>query len=143
MIPMRRDTWHRATFAVVVLLAVVPLSERFDAGAQATVAGTGTLSGTVDAPKPFKAAQVFVRNTDNNIMYSVYTANGRYRAVALLPGNYEITVKKIGFAVDSRKVAIRAGSNAVADFSMAIGDATPAQQPTFGVGAREDSIRYF
>src|SRR5688572_8809652 len=78
-----------------------------------------------------------------DIMYSVYTANGRYRAVALLPGNYEITVKKIGFAVDSRKVAIRAGANAVADFSMAIGEATPAQQPTFSVGAREDSIRYF
>ena len=72
----------------------------------------------------------------------MYTANGRYRAVALLPGNYEITVRKIGFAVDSKKVAIRAGSNAVANFSMAVGEATPAQQPTFGVGARENSITY-
>ena len=57
---MRRDIWHRATFAIlaiaIALLAVVPLSERFAVGAQATVAGTGTLSGTVDAPKPFKAA---------------------------------------------------------------------------------------
>ena len=70
---MRTDVWSRATFVipgiVIVLFAVVPHSERFAAGAQATVAGTGTLSGTVDAPRPFKAAQVFVRNTDNNIMY--------------------------------------------------------------------------
>ena len=141
---MRNDIWHGATFAFIVLsgIAIVLSGVRFAVDAQATVAGTGTLSGTVDAPKPFKAAQVFARNTDNNIMYSVYTANGRYRAVALLPGNYEITVKKIGFAADARKVAIRAGSNAVANFSMAVGEATPAQEPTFGVGARESSIKY-
>lgn len=142
-----RKTVRNLTISLIVGIAIVlfgvsVVSEQFAVSAQATIPGMGALSGTVRAPKPFKAAQVYVRNTDNNIMYSVYTAGGRYRAVALIPGNYEITVKKIGFAVDSHKVVIRAGSNAVANFSMKEGVATLAQQPTFGVGARERSITY-
>jgi virginiamycin B lyase len=143
---MRKNLWY-FTISLIAILGIVlfglgPRSERFEVDAQATVPGTGTVSGTVTAPKAFKAAQVFLRNTDNNVMYGVYTAGGRYRAVALLPGNYEITVRKIGFAVDAQKVVIRAGSNATANFRMVEGVPTVAQQPTFGVGARERSITY-
>ena len=123
---------------VIVLFGVVPQSEHFAVGAQATLPGMGALSGTVTAPEPFIAAQVFIRNTDNNMMYIVFTAGGRYQAVALIPGNYEISVKKSGFAVDSQTLTIQAGSNAVANFAMVAGAPTIAQQPTFGVGAREE-----
>ena len=35
--------------------------------------GMGTLSGTVEAPGAFKAAQVYIRNVDKRILYMVYT----------------------------------------------------------------------
>ena len=142
---MRKNAWNFTTsvmFGIVIAFLGVALVSELAMRAEAEVPGTGSLSGTVQAPKPFTAAQVFIRNTDNNMMYAVYTAGGRYRAVALLPGNYEITVRKIGFAVDSQKVVIRAGSGAVANFRMVEGVPTLAQQPTFGVGARERSLTY-
>ena len=108
---MRKNAWNFTTsvmFGIVIAFLGVALVSELAMRAEAEVPGTGSLSGTVQAPKPFTAAQVFIRNTDNNMMYAVYTAGGRYRAVALLPGNYEITVRKIGFAVDSQKVVIRA-----------------------------------
>src|SRR5438552_4926714 len=37
------------------------------------LAGTAGLSGAVDSSTPFKAAQVFIRNTDKRILYMVYT----------------------------------------------------------------------
>jgi virginiamycin B lyase len=82
------------------------------------IAGTGTLSGKVDAPKPFKAAQVYARNTDKNMVYMVYTVDGKFDFVNLLPGNYEISVKKNGFDADVQKLTIAAGGSATANISM-------------------------
>src|SRR3989338_6349914 len=64
----------------------------------AAIPGTGTLSGTVQVPKPFKVAQVYAMNVDKNILYMVYTSGGRYQAVNMIPGNYEVRVQKRGFA---------------------------------------------
>ena len=46
------------------------------AGAADDVAlpGTAVLSGAVQAPKPFKAAQVHFMNTDKNVLFMVYTS---------------------------------------------------------------------
>lgn len=126
-----------ATIAVVVW-CLGPLSGPFAVNAQSQVAGTGSVSGTVTAPLPFKAAEVFLRNTDNNVMYMVYTAGGHYRSTALLPGAYEITVKKTGFAADAQRLVVEPGTNAVVDFEMTEGAPTIDQQPTFGVGARQE-----
>ena len=64
---------------------------------QGAGAGHGEpLTGTVDAPRPFKAAQVYLRNIDTRILYMVYTNAGRFKAVALLPGNYEMNVQAEG-----------------------------------------------
>src|SRR5258706_13533055 len=62
----------------------------------ATISGTGTLSGVVEAPEPFKAAQDYVKNVDKDILYMVYTARGRYQAVNLFPCNYEGSQEKRG-----------------------------------------------
>ena len=70
------------------------------AGATGTLAGLGSISGTVKAPKEFKAAKVYVKNVDKNVVYMVFTEGGRYQAVDLFPGNYEVSVTKNGF-VDS------------------------------------------
>ena len=94
----------------------------------ATIAGTGTLSGMVKSPKEFKAAKVYAKNVDKNVTYMVFTQNGKYRAVDLLPGAYEVSVVKNGFAGgDAQKIAIKAGANASADFSLQEGPTRAAQ----------------
>jgi len=74
--------------------------------------GTASLSGTVTAAKPFKAAQVYIRNVDKRMLYMVYTNAGAFRAVALLPGNYEVNVQaKGGFESDVQKLVVKAGDH--------------------------------
>src|SRR5215212_4932758 len=64
--------------------------------------GLGTVTGTVTAGKPFKAAQVFIRGTDDRRrrLYMVYTSAAAFKAVALFPGNYEISVAARGLESD-------------------------------------------
>jgi virginiamycin B lyase len=90
--------------------------------AATNISGTATLSGAVQASTPFKAARIFAKNLDKNILYLVYTAGGRYRAVDMFPGNYEVTVKKTGFTSEAKKITIKAGANEVLNFSMQAGD---------------------
>src|SRR5262249_53990536 len=84
--------------------------------ADATLPGTATLSGLVEAPAPFKAAQVHLMNVDKNILFMVYTSGGRYRAVNLFPGRYEVTVRKPGFAAEPRTITLAAGATGSLDF---------------------------
>jgi len=59
---------------------------------QSELAGLASVSGTVTSPTPFKAAKVHFRNADVRMQYMVYTAGGKYQAMHLLPGNYEMRV---------------------------------------------------
>src|ERR1700688_4816725 len=84
--------WQVATSAIVVVglglgyaafgtsRAVVAAQGRPGA---ASLQGMGSVSGTVTAAKPFKAAQVYIRNVDKRVLYMVYTNAGAFRAVAL------------------------------------------------------------
>src|SRR5262245_33591708 len=78
----------------------------------------GTVSGTVTAPKPFKAAHVYLNNLDKHITYMVYTSGGAFRAVALFPGNYEVVVKGRGLESDSQKIVVKAGENRAVKVAM-------------------------
>src|SRR6516165_10600030 len=84
----------------------------------ALLKGTASLTGTVDATKPFKAAQVFIRNVDKRMVYMVYTSAGRFRAVALLPGNYEVNVQARGLESDVQKLVVKAGDRPDLKFSL-------------------------
>ncbi|MBM4197935.1 MAG: hypothetical protein FJ197_12760 [Gammaproteobacteria bacterium] len=83
-----------------------------------TIKGLATITGTVDATRPFKAAQVFIRNVDKRMLYMVYTNQGRFRAVALLPGTYEINVQARGLQSDVQKLAIKAGDSPQVQLSL-------------------------
>ena len=85
---------------------------------KAPAQGMASLTGTVDAPRAFKAAQVYLRNVDTRILYMVYTNAGRFKAVALLPGNYEINVQARGLESDVQKLAIKAGDRPQVKVSM-------------------------
>jgi streptogramin lyase len=87
-------------------------------GKATSLPGTATLSGIVDAARPFKAAQVYIRNVDRRMLYMVYTNAGKFRAVALLPGNYEINAQARGLVSDVQKLAIKAGDRPQLNFSL-------------------------
>jgi streptogramin lyase len=104
---------------VMAMLAIVFGHGAFGVGGGASAAqapkkavampGMGTVSGTVTAAKPFKAAQVYLRNLDKKILYMVYTNAGAFRAVALFPGNYELQVQARGLTSDVQKLVVKAG----------------------------------
>src|SRR3984893_4487685 len=136
---MNRKLWLSSVLGlfcgVLVLLGIQPSASsqtRADKSAIAgtsAVAGMGSLSGTVKAPKEFKAAKVYAKNVDKNVVYMVYTDGGKYQAVDLFPGNYEVSVTKNGFSGgDVQKVTVTAGGNATADFSLKEGTFRPNQQ---------------
>ena len=89
--------------------------------------GTASLSGTVTSTAPFKAAQVSVRNVDKRILYMVYTSAGQFRAAALFPGNYEVSVATRGLESDIQKLVLKAGDNPMLTLSL---------RPSAGASAR-------
>src|SRR2546422_903924 len=104
---------------IVVVLAVGYLAVGRGGWASAPVTtvqgpalrGMASMSGMVTSSKPFKAAQVYMRNVDMRIMYMVFTNAGQFRAVSLFPGSYEISVTAKGFKSDVQKLAVKAGDN--------------------------------
>lgn len=148
---MKRKMWLLSVvgtgFAVLALLGTQPaVHSQTKAGNNAStgaLAGMGSISGTVKAPKEFKAAKVYARNLDKNVVYMVYTEGGKYQAVNLFPGNYEVHVTKNGFSGgDAQKVTITAGSNATADFTLQEGTYRPNQAMRGGQPVNEPLVAY-
>src|SRR5919198_1908379 len=100
---MRR--FLRATVVLVLALVAGSFVQT------AALPGYGSLSGSVDSATPFKAAQVFIRNVDKHVLYMVYSNAGQFRAVALFPGNYEISASAAALRSDVQKVVVKAGDN--------------------------------
>ncbi len=98
----RRAAARRASIAalaaVVVVVAAAGATGARPAAAQASapIDGTASLAGAVTADTPFTAARVYIRNVDRRVLYMVYTQGGRFRAVALFPGAYEVSVRASG-----------------------------------------------
>ena len=110
------------------LLAVaVCVSVLTGVGLQAAVPGSATLSGTVTASEPFMAAQVYIRHVDKGIVYMVYTNEGRYRAVALFPGTYEVSASTKHLESDAQTFTVSAGDAARIDLTLVeLGGDAPA-----------------
>jgi virginiamycin B lyase len=77
-----------------------------------------TVSGTVDSPKPFSAGKVYFRNVDKRMLYMVYTNKGRYEAMQLFPGNYELSVEATGLASEVKKITLKTGTNPPANVTL-------------------------
>ncbi len=125
----RRASIAALAAVLVAVGAAGPMGAR-PAAAQAASPrdGTATLSGMVAATAPFTTAQVYIRNVDRRILYMVYTQAGRFRAVALFPGAYEVSVRAPGLESDVRRLVLNAGDSASLDLSLraAGGDRTQA-----------------
>jgi streptogramin lyase len=88
---------------------------------ESTIAGTGAVTGTVTAHKPFKAAQVYLRGQDKPVTFMVFTADGKYQAINVLPGTYAVSVARRGFASAAQTITVKAGETATADFVLTDG----------------------
>lgn len=124
---MNRKLWSVFILGMVSFGCLFGIHSRQIASAAAeagVIPGTGALSGTVRAPSPFKAARIYARNTDKDILFMVYTAGGKYHAVNLFPGNYEVSVQKNGFTSDIKKVVVKPGASSTVDFSLQAADAS-------------------
>jgi virginiamycin B lyase len=124
-----------AAAVVILSLATQPAlfgqsnADKAAVASASQLAGLGSISGSVHAPKDFKAAKVFAHNIDKDVTYMVFTDAGRYSAVALFPGNYEVTVAKNGFSSeDVEKVKVTPGGAATADLTLQEGAYRPIQQ---------------
>src|SRR3954464_4965184 len=93
------SSWRRPLMRIAIWLAALSLVA-WSAGAlaQPELAALASVSGTVSSPAPFKAAKVYFRNTERRMQYMVYTAGGKYQAMHLQPGNYEMRVAAPGLA---------------------------------------------
>ena len=105
-------------FWLLVIAVVGGVAALTGTSLRAAVPETASLSGMVTSAHPFKAAQVYIRNVDKRILYMVYTQAGRFRAVALFPGNYEINVSTRHLGSDVQKLALKAGDTAQLNLSL-------------------------
>jgi streptogramin lyase/mono/diheme cytochrome c family protein len=92
----------------------------------ASLPGTATVSGTVESPQAFKAAQVYFRLPAKRMLYMVYTVGGKYQAMQLFPGDYEVSVNTKGLQSDVQKLTLKAGENAT--LNLALHEATAAEK---------------
>jgi virginiamycin B lyase len=76
------------------------------------LSGLASVSGAVTSYTPFKAAKVYFRNVDKRMQYMVYTAGGKYQAMYLIPGKYEMRVEAPGLDSAVTEVVLNAGNNA-------------------------------
>ena len=113
---MRSSKRRVAVLVAVIVLAATAAAIQLNGQAGASnqggpTAGTAVVTGMVTATKPFKAAHVYLYNLDKHVMYMVYTSAGAFRAVALFPGNYEVTVRGRGLESPPQKIVVKAGDN--------------------------------
>ena len=95
----------------MTLAFAAPLSFAQTVQAGAELKALASVSGTVTAASPFQAAKVYLRNSDKRIQYMVYTAGGKYQAMHLFPGNYEMRVEARGLNSAVTKLTLKAGAN--------------------------------
>jgi virginiamycin B lyase len=130
-----RTRFGLATLALVITLALlygalaVAPSRAADGDG---LPGMAALSGTVQAPRAFKAAQVHLMNAEKNVLFMVYTSNGRYRAVNLFPGTYEVTVRARGLGAAPQKITLAAGARETLNLTLRESAAQGVRQGEFG-----------
>ena len=124
---MSTITWKhfRGARRHVVSAVLIAASTATLAHGASAIPGTATLTGKVSADTPFTAAQVYAKNLDRNMLYTVYTHNGEYRAVNLLPGGYRIWAEKNGLTSRHEMLRIQGEVEIELDLEMRPGPDNP------------------
>jgi virginiamycin B lyase len=61
---------------------------------------------------------VYLRNPDKRMLYMVYTNAGKFQAMNLLPGNYEVSAEVKGLESDVQKIELKAGGKETVSLSL-------------------------
>src|SRR6266446_4896737 len=108
---------HRFLWLAYLTLLAFPLS----LSAQTT---TGTVRGYVKDQNgtPVADAEVQVRQTETGVVRSsVSHGDGSYIIPGLVPADYELSVRKIGFTPQRRQITALIGATQIVDFSLQAG----------------------
>src|SRR5947209_1042496 len=115
-----RHTWTLKTWTrLFAVFGVIAGLVGTDAVAQTT---TGTIRGTVTGPggAPIPSAQIVARNVSSGATRTAISNDaGAYTLVGLTPGTYDVNVRRIGSAPQSRQIVVQIGATQVQDFSLA------------------------
>ncbi len=82
---------------------------------------TGTIRGSVtaDAGAPMGGVQVAARNVESGVPRGTESReDGSYVLPGIVPGTYDMTVRRIGYAPITRRVVVQIGATALQDFSL-------------------------
>jgi streptogramin lyase len=85
--------------------------------------GYGQLSGTVSDSEPGVLPVVYAYNMDKDVAYTVFVVDGKYRAVNLIPGSYDVTIRPAvdqleGFDPVTLQLDVAADALVTADFAL-------------------------
>ncbi|MGH7651202.1 MAG: TonB-dependent receptor domain-containing protein [Gemmatimonadaceae bacterium] len=126
---MKIRKWEFKHFMRALSLVLGLLS--FAGGNLAAQNTTGTIRGTVtgDNGAPIGSAQIVARNTNSGVTRNALSNDaGGYTLVGLVPGTYDVTVRRIGNAPQSRTVVVEIGATQQQDFALATQAAQLATQ---------------
>lgn len=113
-----RHKWFNPLTSMLAVLAFLVSLVGNNVLAQTT---TGTIRGTVTGPggAPIPSAQVVARNTASGATRNTLSNDaGAYVLVGLTPGTYDVNVRRIGSAPQSRTITVQIGSTQVQDFAL-------------------------
>src|SRR5256885_3504874 len=108
------NLWTSALVVIGVLASLIGAS----AFAQTT---SGTIRGTVTGSggAPIVSAQIVARNVSSGATRTALSNDaGAYVLVGLVPGIYDVNVRRIGSAPQSRQIVVQIGATQVQDFSL-------------------------
>ncbi|MDE0455423.1 MAG: hypothetical protein OXJ63_08980 [Gammaproteobacteria bacterium] len=85
--------------------------------------GLGRLSGKVEGTAEGLLPVVYAYNTDRDLAYTVFVVDGEYRAVKMIPGRYDVTIRPAvdqleGFDSQTVSIEIGPGDAAEIDFTL-------------------------
>src|SRR5687768_15327124 len=83
---------------------------------------TGTIRGTVtgEGGAPIGSAQISARNVNSGaVRNTMSNETGGYALVGMVPGTYDVTVRRIGSAPQNRRVVVQIGATQSQDFTLA------------------------
>ena len=82
---------------------------------------TGTIRGSVTGAggAPVGSAQVQARNTESGVQRGALSHDdGSYVLAGMVPGSYDVTIRRIGSAPQTRRIVVQIGATQIQDFAL-------------------------
>ena len=114
---LRQPRWHQILLVSALLISLSAMPARAQVGGAANVGGVVT----DDSGAALPGVTVTVTNTATGRAQTLVTGpEGRYRAVALVPGPYEITAELQGFGTIRRATTLLVGSESELNVTLGV-----------------------